>query len=271
MQLKHSILYLLENDIVDFNETPDFFNQYKKILNEEKENIPIKWIFLEEGTTDEEKIVAQAISLDIRGRFSEVPGMNKNNIKWCGNQYEIEFSEDNTIKITNILYNASTENDDINSHGVSKDNTVIQATISTKEWMEVLNDWKEFYLNELGFNEFEKAFMSRMFGVLIMVNDKVKLEDNNSKINIDNSIVIEAMKDCADRYGVSIQTIYNQCKYAIKVNRIQDFYDWVNDVFNGINNSITEYIERNWVINEKRNLYLADIKLIFKAYLDLNI
>lgn len=198
-----------------------------------------KLILLEEGTTIQEIIVAQAISLDIRGNFGDfLNQQNLYNYIWIGNQFEIEIHEENVFITKFVL-------DDF-----------VPIRISLVDWLEALHDWKVFYLKELGFKEFKSEAMNHLFGVLLLTDDKIS---NSRELEIE--MIRISIKECAQRFGIAISTIYRDCKKIIAVNSISDFYQWVSDIFNGRQNSYTyNLLHKEYNATE-----------VFKRYLDIAI
>lgn len=261
MLLEHALFYISEGGTV-FEPVRINMISYDN-LNTSDFTYPAKWIFLKEGNTENEKMAAQAISLDIRGRFWEL--LNSDVKIWCGNQYEVAYSSEGTVTITNFLYADSEDDRPSGKSDSSDDHVISKVMIPIAEWNEALNDWKDFYLDELGFREFENAAMSHLFGVLIMVNSKFCDEDENFP---DNSLIVQSIKDCANRYGICVQTIYSQCKNAIGVKTIQEFYNWVRALFHSVENDITDLIKDTWRPHVR---HLDDVESVFRRYLDLRI
>lgn len=194
------------------------------------------FIFLSDNSDDEVRnIVSQVISLDIRGDYSFFldPHKNKEDIylyEWSGNMFHvIVCTETNNVSIVYLL---------------GEDQRVFN--VDYDGWIEALRDWKEFYLNELGFKYFSKEALNHMFGVLILAFDLMDSYEWNK------DLFIEAMKKCANRFGVKVQTIYADCKRVTGVERIEMFYrwayllmgdeeiEWYDPMTNGIMNKIDE-------------------------------
>lgn len=187
------------------------------------------YILLDDNVdNDYARIVAQAISLDIRGDFGfflnkqidETEMCTEMEYEWTGNLFHIIVNtKEQLVKIEDITDEEGNVYD-----------------IDLEQWQEALSDWKNFYLKELGFLAFSSMALSHMMGVLILTYDQM---DGNS---CSFEMVIEAIKKCADRYGVNKSVIYRDCKKVTGVYDIRLFYYWVIDIF--------EKRIRNYILND---------------------
>lgn len=217
-----------------------------------------KYLFLNSGNTLEEQIVSQAISLDIRGnygvfinrinpnfpiRFARKKRDFQKAIIWKGNIFSVKQDVKN-VCITNLLDEEARE----------------QITIPLPEWIDALQDWKEFYLTELGFKEFTSKQLSHVLGILIMTKDQMENSEDFAE-----EYVRQAISDCSERYGLAKSTLYTECKRVIDVNTILDFYDWARDVLTGRGNCSRTDEMKNKFIGEK------NIELSFENYLGVRI
>ena len=89
-----------------------------------------------------------------------------------------------------------------------------------------------------------------------MVYDKL-----SSPKDVTSEIIVESIKDCSKRYGVTIQTIRKQCKEVIGAHHMWEFYEWVYDIFNSITNRHTEILKRKEI----------DIQKAAKQYFNISI
>lgn len=183
-------------------------------VNQERESSQV-YIFLDDNVeNDNYKIVAQAISLDIRGDFGFF--LNRKIVEtemyeWKGNLFHIYVNTENSyvkiIDITDEVYNQTAY------------------IVELEEWKEALTDWKIFYLQKLGFMEFESKALSHMIGVLILTYDQI------DEYVCSDEMVIEAIKKCSERYGVNTSVIYRDCRKVAGVYYIEQFYNWVIELF----------------------------------------
>lgn len=174
-----------------------------------------KVIFLDdEGEERRDAIVAEAISLDIRGDygfFLEFEYINERNIHnerqefiWCGNIFQITIKSKEDVVIIQDM----------------TDSEGMEYRIERDQWVEALEDWKKFYLTEMGFLEFSSVQLSHVLGVLLLVFDKIY-----DIRFIHKQMFTESIKQCAMRYGVTIPTLYAECKNVTGVSKIEEFYE----------------------------------------------
>lgn len=234
---------IFEHIIIEYREEYDELNDYNETL---KREVNQKYIFLNDNNdNDNYKIVAQAISLDIRGDFGFF--INRNNsdeceeYEWTGNIFNITINK--REKIVKILDLTDEEN---HVYRVEMD-----------EWMEALLDWKDFYLKELGFMEFGSLALNHMLGVLILTYDQ--MGENYCSYEM----IIEAIRKCSDRYGVSKSVIYRDCRKVTGVYDIESFYEWASSILENkyininLNNYIMNRIDRYDDIRPFMNYYLG--------------
>lgn len=198
------------------------------------------YILLDDAVDNEEyKVVAQAISLDIRGDFGFFLNRNayeierydryrRNNeyIRYVEYEEYEEYEEKEEYEWVGNLFriNVNTRLGIVQIEEIADEEGNVYS-VAYKEWEEALLDWKEFYLHELGFLDFESIALSHMMGVLIMTYDQM---DGRY---LANEMVTEAIKQCAKRYGVKASVIYRDCKKVTGVYSIEDFYSWVIEMF----------------------------------------
>jgi len=191
------------------------------------------------------KVVAQAISLDIRGDFGfflnrEVYENNaEDKYEWTGNLFHINIdTESKTVCIEEII---------------DEEKSIYR--IDLKEWEEALVDWKNFYLEQLGFLGFKSKALSHMMGVLILAYDQMDGEYWSDEI------FVEAIKKCAKRYGIKKSVIYRDCKKVTGLYSIKDFYRWATKLFQ------TRYIDKANSLDEDILIRLSH----FSTYEDLQL
>lgn len=199
----------------------------------------------DEGADENARVVAQAISLDIRGDFGSFLNTMDMVYEWTGNLFHIVMDRrENTVEIINIT-----------------DAESIIYEIEYAEWIEALEDWKRFYLSELGFLEFESIALSHMLGVLILTYDQI------SDGYCTYEMFTEAIKKCASRYGISKSVIYRDCKKVTGVYEIERFYDWAVCILENIEikeEYLSEYIVKN-------TYHYGDIRPALRKYFNYNL
>lgn len=171
----------------------------------------------EDGREDKEKIVAQVISLDIRGEYglflNAREESQKQEISWTGNLFKVLVKEEKVI-----ISELSEEKDD--SYEIEK-----------SEWIEALRSWQEDYLKNLGFMEFSSKALNHMFAVLLLTFDQM------SENECEPQMLTEAIKKSSSRFGVNQSVIYRDCKKVTGSYDIEDFFLWtrsfLKDLLNG--------------------------------------
>ena len=231
----------------------------------EKENdrageITQSYIFLKENKYDElSSIVAQAISLDIRGNYGDIlnvlgESINKGKVKWSGNHFQIiiDKSKDN-VKIVDLVADE-----------------VKEYNLNFLEWNEALLDWKEFYLQELGFFAFDSKALSHMFGVALLTFDQ--MNEEKIKYEIGRKMVTEAVKKCEKRYGVKASVIYRDCKKVTGVYDFSDFSYWLYNLlsFKKSDKVNFEYIMNNLIKHNHYDRNMIDELFMRHFGIDLN-
>lgn len=196
--------------------------------NQNRENNQVYILLDDNVDNDNYRIAAQAISLDIRGDFGFFINrdLNEKNTceeyEWSGNLFHIIINtKENIVNIVDIT---------------DEENNIY--FIDLEQWQEALLDWKDFYLTELGFLQFESMALNHMVGVLILTYDQM------SQNYCSNEMLVEAIKKCSERYGVAPSVIYRDCKKVTGVYDIERFYDWVCDILEKRNKDyiLNEYI-----------------------------
>ena len=157
-------------------------------------------------------VVAQAISLDIRGDFGFFLNKRKDNrseYTWTGNLFHISVQPSlNVVKIVESV--GSTEE--------------ITYNIPWVEWEDALMHWKQFYLERLGFLYFKKPkyknpqAMNHVVGVLLLTFDQM------AKGICEKEMITEAIRRCSDRYGISSSVLYRDCKKVFGVATFEECY-----------------------------------------------
>ena len=199
---------------------------------DEQNRRTIKYIILDdEGIENESaKIMARAISLDIRGEYNffldrDFSNTEQLQYEWQGNLYNIRCNgRKGTVRILNPL--------DENEDGY---------LIPLDDWNEALQDWKEYYLSELGFKVSERESLNHLFGFLILAYDLWDGDD------IGSEIFTEAIKKCASRYGVNSSVIYRDCRKVSGVYCIEDFFVWCAHIFDKkvlIDTELDQFVKR---------------------------
>jgi len=173
--------------------------------------------------SDEKRVLAQVISLDIRGDFGHFlidqgrpdKKVKQNTTIWRGSIFEVKI---NHIKKMVTIHNYTGEDTDI--------------SVSLSDWIEALTDWKEFYLTELGFQSFNSVALNHLFGVILLGADLLGVNNSNHELDTtgNDEELIEAIKMCADRFGVPVSDIYRDCKSVTGLYHIKDFYKWAYDL-----------------------------------------
>ncbi len=176
-------------------------------LNQIENEIKEKYIFMK-STSDrvDEQILAQVISLDIRGDYGFFlkRDMRIDEVIWQGNAFEIKVNYSNKdVFITDLF------DDDR------------QYNVSYNEWESALNDWKKEYLKRLGFLEFSSVSLNHMLSVLLLANELLE-----PKCSYYEEVFAEAIKRSAERYGVSKSVIYRDCRKMVGGKSISRFYEW---------------------------------------------
>ncbi len=194
------------------------FTHNEEILNERDEpKNSYKFIFLSSEEKDSEyEIVAAAISIDIRGHFGRV----LKNIE----QFKDKYREANIWKGNLFAVKLQNANDKFKDGRVSVcllDDEEDSCVIGKGEFVEAMEDWKAFYLERMGFNEFKNSkTLSHIYASLMLAYDKLG-EEKIKKIP--NELFIYSMLQCAERYGITYSTIKNQCRSVTPENSIFQF------------------------------------------------
>lgn len=237
MIFKHLVLNMYEN-----NDNKDYFNPI--ILLDENEDDP------------NSNIIAQAISLDIRGDFGLFINNLNNfpiaNYKWTGNLFNIVINtNDQIVEISDFTDEENKNYDEENKKYI----------FNLYEWNEALLDWKQFYLKTLGFLEFKSKALCHMMGVLILTYDQMSNEIFSSEM------ITESIKKCAERYGVNKSVIYRDCRKVTGLYNISDFCLWAKEL---LLNNISSYKLCDFAFYniDKHN---GDFKMAIKKYLNIDL
>ncbi len=175
-------------------------------------------ILIMEGESDEEVAIAAAISLDIRGNYSAFLE-NKTEYLWIGDLFEIIVSRERVTLTPNYF--------DLEES--------VQYTIQIKEWEAALNLWKENYLKKMMHSEyFFDDYMKYILGTFILVWDKII-----DSSDILNGLVLESMKECACRYGVSLTEIVRAFRKRVGARGITEIKVFITRLLRGV-----EYLDR---------------------------
>lgn len=182
--------------------------------NQDRESDQV-YILLDDNVDDDkDRVVAQAISLDIRGDFGfflHRPIDETNDgieYEWTGNLFHIMVNtKEHVVKIIDL----TDEEDHV-------------YVVDLNQWQEALLDWKQFYLETLGFLEFKSVALSHMMGVLILTYDQM---DGNC---CSYEMLIEAINKCSKRYGINTSVIYRDCRKVTGLYDIRLFYYWARGV-----------------------------------------
>lgn len=174
-----------------------------------------KYLFISGSSAknDVERAVIQAISFEVRGEF----GVFLNNIDE-GFDDEIYWTKNQC----DIAVNYKTRNVTI-KFGYQENSQTYNVPLS--DWNEALIDWKKNYLKYYGFVSFKDVPLSHLLGVLIMTQDLMADDDI-----CESYMIIEAIRKCADRYGIDAATIRNDCKRVTGLYYIEEFYLWCHDL-----------------------------------------
>lgn len=175
-------------------------------------------VLIMDGESDEEVAIAAAISLDIRGNYSAFLE-NKEEYHWIGDLFEIIVSGER-VTLTPNYFNLEES---------------VQYTIRIKDWERALNLWKENYLKEMMYSEyFSDKYMKYILGTFILVWDKII-----DSRDILNGLVLESMKECACRYGVSLTTIVSAFRRRVGTIGITEIRVFITRLLRGV-----EYLDR---------------------------
>lgn len=229
---------------------------YRYDYIEEIENIESviqqRYIFLRANENDEiSNIVAEAISLDIRGDYGDILSAlddrtNEGRVKWSGNLFCIIID-----KVRNIVRIIDLMNEDK------------EYSIDFSEWDEALLDWKDFYLSELGFLAYESKALSHMLGVALLTFDQLNEKFIDEKIAVE--MVTEAVKKCAKRYGVKNSVIYRDCNKVTGVT-FGVFSLWLTRLLFYNESNIYVFIYIMYNLEEYINYKEENIDVFFKKY-----
>lgn len=183
------------------------------------------YLFMETNQ-EEYTLIAQVISLDVRGNYSEVLNgitqvrkFPQTNYEWAGNCFRININNE-TVKVYDLYYE---ENDE----QVTNEEDMQSCEINLREFEEVVNGWKKEYLQTMGFSKFESKALSHLYGVLLLVYDKV--DENNPSLSDEQ--IRYSIWQAARRYDRAMTTLYHQCKHVLSLNKMHEFYDWCRQVF----------------------------------------
>ena len=241
---------ILEHFIYDFYEEENDFD----------DKIKQSYIFLKGNKDDElSSIVAQAISLDIRGNYGDIldalgDSINEGKVNWSGNHFQITIdnAKDN-VKIVDLV-----------------SDELIEYNLEFSEWKEALLDWKKYYLHELGFLAFDSKALSHMFGVALLTFDQINEE--KVEYEIGREMVTEAVKKCEKRYGVKASVIYRDCKKVTGVYDFSDFSYWLYNLlsFKKSDKVNFEYIMNNLIKHNYYNRNMIDGLFMKHFGIDLN-
>lgn len=224
-----------------------------------------------ENASPEEKAIAQAFSYDIRGEYGNLilearkKKSEQNSSEpfvWQGNLFCITIEKNEVIferpELKKTGFKAfvppgakmKTENPEeiieIKVPTFFKERCEIvfkeAARINIETWLEILSEWKKFYLENLGFNLYPLACDSHFFGVLIMINERIVRPSEE----ISDDSIRTAMQECASRYGLTADTIGKHCKKALakyipesawgtdrKTMPVNLVYDFIRTFFSG--------------------------------------
>lgn len=214
MKLAHIYKYLPKTEL-NFDDIENIAESFEKDDQKEKYDFD-KYLFLDANDDDNyaEQVVASAISLDVRGNYGvflnrdfsirQQPG-EAEPFEWNGNIYSITVN-DGVVSFDEF---------DVESYG---DNNI---QMPLHEWIEALEDWKDFYLKELGFIISDDDAINHLMGVLLLTDDHIygdKCEDYMVKV---------AIREASERFGVNEKTLLWECKRLVGVFSAEQFYDWV--------------------------------------------
>lgn len=236
-----------EHEVINIDEYLD--------LDLRNDNNPRKLLLLKYDTDAfiEEEIVAQAISLDIRGNYGDF--LNREPTLKKQDEYNEENERNKIFIWSGNLFNIQINyvNSYVNISELLGDRDGDRVEVRIDEWNEALEGWKSLYLKEMGLLEFKFKQLSHFLGVLLLTYDKMLSPSDFCK-----KMVMESMKQCSNRYGIRIQTLYSECKNVLGVPVIQDFYDWLEGFFAGIPSELSE--------NLKYKYRDEDIEIVFYKY-----
>lgn len=180
-------------------------------------------LYILDDYTDVERAVAKAISLDIRGSYGYF--LNRNNafssstgdkvLEWSGNMFSIvvNFTKEKTY----LQYLESDDEEELNR----------SFEMPLAEWEDALLKWKSAYLKELGFLEFNSEALSHFLGILIMSQNIME----HSWLYHSN--IQTAIGQCVERYGVSWQRLYNDCRYVTGMYNLSEVFTWIENLLSG--------------------------------------
>jgi hypothetical protein len=221
------------------------------------------YIFLEADKNDEiSNIVAQAISLDIRGNYGDILSAlddktNDGRVKWSGNLFCIIIDKGtNIVKIIDLM---------------NEDKEYIT---DFSEWNEALLDWKDYYLNELGFLAYDSKALSHMLGVVLLtfdqINEHMISEISEKSKGVGKEMITEAVKKCAKRYGVKDSVIYQDCRKVTGVT-FPVFSRWLTKLLLYKQSNIYEFEYIMYNLKKYINNEEEAIDVFFKKYFLINL
>lgn len=220
------------------------------------------YIFLEADKNDEiSNIVAQAISLDIRGNYGDILSAlddktNDGRVKWSGNLFCIIIDKGtNIVKIIDLM---------------NEDKEYIT---DFSEWNEALLDWKDYYLNELGFLAYDSKALSHMLGVVLLTFDQINEHIISEYIiseGVGKEMITEAVKKCAKRYGVNPSAIYQDCRKVTGVT-FSVFSLWLAELLLCNQSNIYEFKYIMYNLKKYINHKEEAIDIFFKKYFLINL
>lgn len=202
------------------------------VFNEDKPNETYPFM---QTNQKEYTLIAQAISLDIRGNYgdilsgiAQVRKFPQSEYEWVGNCFRIRINKE-IVKVEDLLYEINEEEQisEIDKENITDEESEPICEIGLKEFEEVVNKWKDTYLEIMGFNRFNIKGLSHLYGVLLLVYDKV----NETNPSLSNEQIRYSIWQASKRYGKNMYTLYNQCKQVLGFERMNQFYDWCRKVF----------------------------------------
>ena len=210
----------------------------KKFKLSEKEN---DYLLFFDIQTEKYKALSDVISVDLRGNYGMVlSGISKVRDKknelekyyWKGNLFNITVEVNQTI-IENLF------------------NEEFKIYFLTDEFTDILEQWKNEYLKEMGFLKFEKSkTLSHIYAILLLayyMRGDANIEDSY------NDSIKYAINSCAHRYGISKSTLYSQCTRDIEIEGIKQFYKLSDRYLKNRDNDLMKYLENKFNIENIRD------------------
>lgn len=220
-----------------------FFGRKVKLPTDREDNNYILILESTEKDNIQENIICEVISLDLRGNFGKFMS-NDGDMRWSGNAFEIK-QEHQLVRIRDLSIEGHSD----------------YVNVEYELWRAALSEWKEYYLKEMGFEQFFYKQTSHAFGVLLLLYDKF-VEPNE----MHREMLTLSIQQAAERYGITPSVVRSECKSSLKKDEqenvtLNDFYEWSKRIFQN------EKVDRKFgkLRSDKDNIHQAFVDY-FKIY-----